>query len=279
MMTLRMPTVVNSRVKALIENEWEQLMGNKVVIFTTIGPPIFLVVLALSALYMSNWLNADITTINQSRLSDEQYKALMDALKEAQSLQRDLRFALLSSFLVLFQIIPMVVPLSIASHSIVGEKVNRSLEPLLAAPVRTSELLLAKALASALPGILVTWYGYALFAIGARFAVSDSIYNRLVIGPTWLLSIVLMTPLFTMLTVGLSIIISSRVRDPNTAQQLGTVVILPLLGVMIVQMIGVTAASPTIVLITAVVIAIVNIWIMRVAVRLFRREEILTTWR
>jgi ABC-2 type transport system permease protein len=161
----------------------------------------------------------------------------------------------------------------------VGEKQNRSLEPLLAAPVRTGELLLAKALAALIPGILVTWYGFAMFAFGARFALDDATYNRLVIGPTWLLSIVLMTPLFTLLTVGLSIIISSRVKDANSAQQLGTVVILPLLGVMIVQMFGVLNGRPMLIVWTAVTMALVDILVLRGAVRLFRREEILTTWR
>lgn len=272
-------TVLNAKVKALIQNEWEQMLGNKVVVFTTIGPPIFLVVISLVALFMSQWLGARTPNIDSSKLTGEQYDAVMAALGQAQNLQRDLRFSLLSAFLVLFQIIPMVVPLSIASHSIVGEKQNRSLEPLLAAPVRTGELLFAKALAALIPGILVTWYGFALFAFGARFALDDATYNRLVIGPTWLLSIVLMTPLFTLLTVGLSIIISSRVKDANSAQQLGTIVILPLLGVMIVQMFGVLNGRPMLILWTALIMVVVDVLVLRGAVRLFRREEILTTWR
>jgi hypothetical protein len=93
------------------------------------------------------------------------------------------------------------------------------------------------------------------------------------------LSIVLVTPLFTLLTVGLSIIISSKVKDPNTAQQVGTVVLLPLLGVMIVQLFGVTGSRPGLILFTAVLMVVVDVLVMRIAVRLFKREEILTAWR
>jgi ABC-2 type transport system permease protein len=158
----------NERVRAILRNEWGQLVGNRVVVFTTLGPPLLLVAISLIALYMSSWIGGyDASKLNLSSLNDTQRDAVLGGLKQMTSLQSELRLALLSSFLVLFQMIPMVVPLSIASHSIVGEKQNRSLEPLLATPVRTQELLLAKALAAAIPGVLATWLGYGLFAIGA----------------------------------------------------------------------------------------------------------------
>jgi ABC-2 type transport system permease protein len=268
------------RVQAILHNEWGQLLGNKVVIFTTLGPPLLLVAIALFALVMSSWIGGfDVTKLNLRSLSAEQQKTVIASLKEASTLQRDLRFALLSSFLVLFQMIPMVVPLSIASHSIVGEKQNRSLEPLLATPIRTEELLFAKAIAAAVPGVIATWLGFILFAIGARFAVNDEVYSKLILGPTWLISIVVLTPLFTLLTVGLSIIISSRVKDPNTAQQLGSLIILPLIGVLVGQMIGVVNSNIKVIIVTAIIMVILDFGVLSMAVRLFKREEILTNWR
>ena len=49
---------------------------------------------------------------------------------------------------------PAYIPLSIATFSIIGEKLARSLEPVLAAPIRTSELLAGKAVAALVPGVL-----------------------------------------------------------------------------------------------------------------------------
>src|SRR5436190_13725942 len=167
-------SLFNDRVRAVLGNEWGQLLGNGVMIFTTLGPPLLLVAIALFALFLSGWIGGfDVSKLNLSSLTAEQQKAVIDSLQETSTLQRDLRFALLSSFLVLFQMIPMVVPLSIASHSIVGEKQNRSLEPLLATPIRTEELLFGKAIAAAVPGILATWVGFALFVFGARFVTSE----------------------------------------------------------------------------------------------------------
>ncbi len=277
---MRSGGILNDRVKAVIENEWGQLLSNRVVLFTTIGPPILLVLVSLAALYMSSWLATDVSAADIARLrASSEYRGLAEALKEAQGLQQDLRFALLSSYLILFQMIPMVVPLSIASHSIVAEKQNRSLEALLATPVRTSEILMGKALAAAIPGVLATWYGFAFFAMGARFGVSDIVYRRLIVGPTWVLCIVLLAPLFTMLTVGLSMIVSSRVKDANSAQQLGSILILPLISVMIVQMIGVVSYNSWLVLGTGLVIALLDLVVLRASVRIFKREEILTMTR
>ena len=51
-------------------------------------------------------------------------------------------------FLVIFLLMPAYVPLSIATFSIIGEKQARSLEPVLAAPIRTIELLAGKTVAA-----------------------------------------------------------------------------------------------------------------------------------
>src|SRR5207253_2788198 len=136
-----------------------------------------------------------------------------------------IRAALLSPFLILFEMLPIVVPLTVASYSIIGEKQSRSLEAVLATPIRTWELLLAKAMAAAIPGIAATWYSFAIFLLAARYMVSDIIYHNLILSPTWLLAISVLTPLFTMLAVSLGIIISSRVKDPQGAQQLGSLVV------------------------------------------------------
>ena len=62
---------------------------------------------------------------------------------------------------------PLMVPVTIAAYSIVGEKITRSLEPLLATPVTTTELLLGKGLAAALPGVGTAWACYGIFLIFA----------------------------------------------------------------------------------------------------------------
>ena len=267
-------SVLNPHVTAVIENEWRQLLRSKIVIFTTLVPPVLLVLIALGILLFSALISADVT-----RITREATMTLPDGSLLAWSGKDALQMILLSPFIVLFQMIPLVVPVTIASYSIIGEKQSHSLEALLSTPIRTWELLVGKALAAALPAILVTWYAFAIFAIAARFVVSDQVFVRLIVGPTWMLTIALLTPLFTLLAVGLGIIISSRVGDPQSAQQLGSLVVLPLIGVLVAQVTGVVNLNAMLVVGTALVIGLLDAALLAVAVRLFRRETILTTWR
>jgi ABC-type Na+ efflux pump permease subunit len=65
--------------------------------------------------------------------------------------------------LLYFMMFPLVIPHQIAIYAIMSEKEQKSLEPLLATPLRTSELFLAKMLASVLPALLITWAAFVLF--------------------------------------------------------------------------------------------------------------------
>src|SRR5205807_1863825 len=78
-------------------------------------------------------------------------------------------------FLILFMLIPTVVPLTMAIYSVIGEKASRTLEPLLATPVGVGDLLFAKSLASTVPSVIVTWTAYGIYlatviSIGSRAA-------------------------------------------------------------------------------------------------------------
>ncbi|PYQ70188.1 MAG: hypothetical protein DMG04_25665 [Acidobacteria bacterium] len=53
---------------------------------------------------------------------------------------------LFQQFLLLFLVTPITGAMSLAAHAVVGEKQARTLEPLLATPITTLELLVAKVL-------------------------------------------------------------------------------------------------------------------------------------
>ena len=268
--------LMNGHIRAVIENEWAQMRRNRVIMITTFGPPFLFVALALLVLYLSRWIDLNYVTIEKINQSLKQNFDTKDTvLSHADSI----RAALLNPFLILFEMLPIVVPLTIASYSIIGEKQTRSLETLLATPIRTWELLVAKALAAAIPGVAATWYSFAVFVLAARFAASPIIYHDLILSPTWLITITVMTPIFTMFAVCLGIIISSKVKDPQSAQQLGSLIVLPLVGVMVGQVSGLVSVNISWVLAAALGVGLTDVFLLTMAVRLFRRETILTGWR
>ena len=126
-------------------------------------------------------------------------------------------------FLVFFLLMPAYIPLSIATFSIIGEKQARSLEPVLAAPIRTSELLAGKAVAALVPGVLAGWMTYAIFVVLASLVYGPALFG-VVTDPSWLAGVFLLGPAVGLSSVVAGVIVSARVNDPRVAQQIGGVV-------------------------------------------------------
>jgi ABC-2 type transport system permease protein len=184
----------------------------------------------------------------------------------------------IQQFLVFFLMMPAYIPLSIASYSIVGEKTSRSLEAVLAAPIRTIELLTGKAISALLPGLLAGWLTYLAFVL-----LTGLIYGPHMLGvvtdPSWLAGAFLLGPAIGLASVVAGVIVSARVNDPRTAQQIGGIVIVPLVGIAVVQAGGLILFGALGYAMTAAVVFVLSAIGLRIGVRLFGRETILTRWR
>ncbi len=136
------------------------------------------------------------------------------------------------NFMAYFLLIPAMVPMAIATQSVIGEKTARSLEPQLATPMEVSELLVGKALAAAIPAVLATWGVFVLYGL-VNGAIADPVLTRLIFNDVWRVAMVSLVPLICLLSVLLGIIVSSRVNDARTAQQIGGFIVIPVIGVAI----------------------------------------------
>jgi ABC-2 type transport system permease protein len=181
-------------------------------------------------------------------------------------------------FLVFFLLMPAYIPLSIATFSIIGEKQARSLEPVLAAPIRTVELLAGKALAALVPGVLTGFVTYVVFVALASIVYGPNLFG-VVTDPSWLAGVFLLGPAVGLLSVVAGVIVSARVNDPRVAQQVGGVIIVPVVAVVIIQATGTAIVDARGYALMAVVALIIGLIGLRIGVRLFDREAILTRWR
>jgi ABC-2 type transport system permease protein len=181
-------------------------------------------------------------------------------------------------FLVLLVLGPVTSAMSIAAFSVIGEKQARTLEPLLATPITTFELLAAKVLGSLLPSVALTLVALGAYllvvAVFAREGVFWALLGARSFGVAFLLG-----PLSAMVALQLAVCVSSRVNDARTAQQVGALVILPVAALMIAQFLGVLLLTVPVILLIALFLVIVNAGLMWVAIRLFDRETILTRWK
>jgi ABC-2 type transport system permease protein len=260
------------KIKTIIRKEWAEVFKNRMVLFTIIFLPLLMTALPLIILFATR-------DTGMSEMNTEIPAQIAQLCAENLSAGECFQVYMVSQFLLMFMMIPLIIPINIAAYSIVGEKTTHSLEPLLATPITTSELLTGKNLAATIPAVLATWAGFTIFAIGTLIISGSRELTAALLDPIWLLAVFLVGPLMAVLSVNFSIMVSSRVNDPRVAEQVSTVVILPLLALFFGQISGLFYLNKTLILLIALGLVVVDIGLIYLAVRMFQRENILTRWK
>ena len=180
------------------------------------------------------------------------------------------------NFLAYFLLIPAMVPMAIATQSVIGEKTARSLEPQLATPIEVSELISGKAVAAAVPAVLATWSVFVLYGL-VNGAIADPALTRLIFNDVWTVAMLTLVPLICLLSVLLGIIVSARVNDARTAQQIGGFIVIPVIAVAIAGFFsGQATFTMQQVLTGVVVVATLIVGAIAIGSWIFDREQILT---
>ena len=186
---------------------------------------------------------------------------------------------LINILLIFFALMPTVIPTIIASYTIVGEKVSRSLEPLLATPLTDEELLAGKALSIFLPSVLVVWAVFVPFCIIVDVIAGPALGYTPMPNPLWLVVVFLLGPVISLLAILCNIMISARVNDIRSAQQIGGLVVLPVVAFLLVAILGVIPLTPLNMVLFTVALAVADVGLFFLARKVFRREEILVRWK
>ena len=263
------------KIKTIIAKEWQEVFKNKMVISVLIFLPLLFTAMMLGFLYVFTQTG---TMGDLSGMGDlpEQFTALCaDNISPADCMAT----FTMNQFLILYIMIPLIIPINIAAYSIVGEKTRHSLEPLLATPITTLELLVGKMLSGVIPAIAATWLGFLIFCIGAVIITGGFGLIAAILDVGWLAAILILGPLLSILSVSICLMISSRVRDPRVAEQISSVVVLPVLLLMFGQISGVLIFSSTLALLISLVTLVIDVIVVYFCVQLFSRETILTRWK
>jgi ABC-2 type transport system permease protein len=122
--------------------------------------------------------------------------------------------------------IPALTPALIAAASVVGERQQGTLEPVLTTPIRREELILGKALAVLVPALVVSYVMFGLSVASIALFAQSSVASAVLRGPE-LVAQLLFTPLLATWSIWLAMAISARSSDFRVAQQLSTLASLP----------------------------------------------------
>ncbi|MBC7250999.1 MAG: ABC transporter permease subunit, partial [Anaerolineae bacterium] len=220
---------MNTKIRAVIEKEWAEMRKNKMILVTMALVPILLVGMVLGTIFF-------MQRMPESEVIGDDAPPIPPQL---QNLDPKTAFIVMMNdqYMFYFMLIPMTLPVYIAAYSIIGEKETKSLEPLLATPIATWELLTAKSIAAVTPAVVLTWLSFVVLIVGAWFIATDVVFLAL-IRPVWLLSMAVLSPLFACLSVLSGVIASSRMNDPRAAQQLTGIFIVPVIAVSLAVLAG-----------------------------------------
>jgi ABC-2 type transport system permease protein len=216
-------------VWAVFVKEWRDLLSNRLLLGAVAFPALIFAAIptGLVAFIQANDLDPNQLT------QIEQYISNFPGIEAKVAAQA----FIVTNFMAYFLLIPAMVPMAIATQSVIGEKVARSLEPQLATPLEVPELLAGKTLAAAVPAITATWAVYLGYGL-VNGAIADPRLSRFVFSDVWLVAMSTLVPLICLFSVLLGIVVSSRVSDPRTAQQIGGFVVIPIIGVAVAQFFG-----------------------------------------
>lgn len=171
--------------------------------------------------------------------------------------------------------IPVLVPAALSAYSVVGERTQGTLEPLLSTPVRREELLLGKAVAAFAPSVVVAYAVFGLYVAIVELFADPKVASAIVQGPDLAAQLVF-TPLLAAWSIWVGIALSTRVTDPRTSQQLSILASLPTVAV--TSLIAFNVITPGLKVALGFGIALLVLirvgW--RVASALFDRERLVT---
>jgi ABC-2 type transport system permease protein len=223
----------NGRIRALIGKEFLDLSRNRMVLL-----PVAIV--TLLALALPFGIAIVIPAATGHPLGDDHDLLKVSAAVPApDALSNDARVQLFmfQQFLMMFLLTPITGAMALAAHSIVGEKLSRALEPLLASPISTGELLAAKVFGALIPTLAISLAGLALYAAGIALFAAPGVAAAMASLRTLVL-VVLVAPAAALVSLQSAVLISARVNDPRTAQQFGALIIIPLSALLVAQFTG-----------------------------------------
>ena len=180
-------------------------------------------------------------------------------------------------FAPFFLIIPLMASSVIASDSFAGEKERKTIEALLATPISDSELLLGKILVSFIPSMIVTIISFSIYSVVVDLAALPLFNGRLLLpNVVWIMLIFGLAPAIALAGIGVTVIISARVKGFREAQQISAAMVVPILALVFAQFTGALVFGPTVVAILIALFAIVDLIVFKIGLKLFEREEILS---
>jgi ABC-2 type transport system permease protein len=265
-----------SRIEAVFRKEVTELLSNRALVVSFMGLVLLFVIIPVGLMWVLVHAPDDASREGGTE-AVRQLTRLVPELEHMSTAQQG-AVLVIRHFTLIFLILPVIGALGSSTSSIVGEKQSRSIEPVLATPVTTFELLVGKSFGTVALAVSGTWLGFFLY-VGLIRLLAGSNLIRVAFDFTTLMVVFVLTPLIALLGLGAGVVISSRVSDSRSAQQIGGLLILPIIFLIVGQITGLFLLGPSSILIAALILLLLDYIVLRIGVRVFNRERIIVEWK
>ncbi|WP_318503059.1 ABC transporter permease [Bacillus sp. T3] len=248
--------------KALIKKDLKDIFRSKTLLVTMIIIPILFSVIFPSILVGSAlFFDAEKIAGNDvQKLIDSFLKSTTGDKFSSYTMEQQIIYVFINFMLPnLFLLVPIITAMSVAANSFVGEKENRTLESLLFSPISIKKLFLSKTIASFLPPFCVSVISFVLCGVIIN-SLGYQLFGELIFpSGNWVALITGLSPMVILLTVLLNILISSRVKTYQEAQNFGGIILLPVIALLIGQVSGLFLLGVQLIILISVGLFIVNL--------------------
>lgn len=177
---------------------------------------------------------------------------------------------LIPFLLMIVGFFPISFSLVIALETFVGEKERNSIEPLMSMPVTDQELYMGKMLAALFVPLLASYLGITVYLVSLYIFVGWR-------ADFWLLTqMFLLTTTEGLVMVSGAVVVSSQTTSVRAANLLASFIIIPMTLLLQVESILLFWGNYNVIWLIILGLLVVDLILIRMGVRIFNREEILS---
>ena len=271
---------MNARaIFAVVRKDLKVVSQNKgVMLPIVLFPLILFVILPWLVVLLPNLINfAGVSPANVDKIQGliNRMPALQQELAKYENNQIFIVYFLVYMMAPFFLIAPLMVASVIAADSFAGEKERKTMEALLYTPTTDRELFVAKLLSGWVAALAVAFVGFVLYVVAANAAAWSQMQRIFFPTTMWLVMIAWVVPALPGLGLGVMVMVSARAQGFQDANQIGGMVILPIMLLVFGQAAGVMYFSVTLVFLLGLVIWLLDGLLIWLGSRSFRRGKLL----
>lgn len=270
---------MNTRaIQAIVRKDLKVAMQNKgVVLPIVILPLILFVLLPWIMVFASTAANATAASLNNmEQLLERMPAGLLNELSVYTQQQKLIVFTLVYMLAPMFLILPLMVSSVFAADSFAGEKERKTLEALLYTPTTDRDLFTAKLIGAWASAMAIALLSFVVYAVMTNLAAWPQIGHLFFPNWMWIALVFWVTPAVAGLGLVVMVFVSARAQGFQDAYQIGGLVVLPVIFLMVGQISGVMYFSLSVVLLVGLVIWLIDLGLLWLASKRFRRAELMT---